>query len=173
VSAGYGKQPTAALCCALSSLHQIDEQFALITRVLERHRLGHGERAAQQRLRLGSNKSEKAMVEPMRASFRITPEARCAADIARRSLRDQYWTLANAKANCALALLRPTTRGHSMGLFSIEKWLPGERLTAGLVQTSILQEPPDTAEVFAKERRIRQLVHALAGYPQIEFLGGD
>jgi hypothetical protein len=29
-------------------------------------------------------------------------------------------------------------RGHSRELFSIEKWLPGERLTAGLVQMSIL-----------------------------------
>src|SRR5215469_3580914 len=72
----------------LRAVQLTDEQFAVITRVLQRHRLGHGERAAQQRLRrLGSNRSEKAMVEPMRASFRITPDARCAADIAPLSSR--------------------------------------------------------------------------------------
>lgn len=36
-------------------------------------------------------------------------------------------------------------------LCSIEEWFPGERLTTGLVQTSILQKPSDAFEVFTKE----------------------
>src|SRR5271166_4073686 len=63
--------------------------------------------------------------------------------------------------------------GNSRQLHFIEKRLPGERLTGGLVKMSVLQKRTDTSEVFTQERRIRQLVDVLIRYPQIEFPGGD
>src|SRR5262249_59388286 len=54
----------------------------------------------------------------------------------------------------------------------VEEWLPGQRLAAGLVQMPVLQEFSHAPEIFAEERRVRQIVNSLAGCPQSEFPGG-
>ena len=41
--------------------------------------------------------------------------------------------------------------GNSRQLRFIEKWSPGERLTAGIVKMSFLQKLAYTSEVFTKE----------------------
>ena len=45
----------------------------------------------------------------------------------------------------------PLQYGNSRRLYFVKKGLPGEGLTVGLVEMSILQKPADASEVFTKE----------------------